>query len=92
HFEYSTDFDQVTRYTSPKGIVAKLTYDTNGNVINVIEALGSANERQTHFIYDQYGQASQITIGNGNNSRTIKLKYDNNGNINELTDSKGNTY
>jgi RHS repeat-associated protein len=77
-------------YTDQKGIVTEYEYDNKGNLITLIEAKGTTDERTTRYTYDEYGQVKTETSGESiaNNTvlATTEYDYDNLGNLIQIKD------
>lgn len=80
-------------YIDQKGIVTEYEYDNKGNLITLIEAKGTADERTTRYTYDEYGQIKTETTGESiaNNTAlaTTEYDYDNYGNLIQIKDPEG---
>lgn len=80
-------------YTNEKGITTEYEYDNKGNLITLIEAKGSTEERTTRYTYDAYGQVKTETTGESiaNNTvlATTEYDYDNFGNLTQIKDPEG---
>jgi len=80
--------------TNEKGIVTAYEYDQKGNLLALIEAKGTDDQRITRYTYDQYGQLKTITTGESaaNNTAlaTTHYDYDQYGNVTQITDPEGN--
>ena len=78
---------QITRFTARNGRIDEFTYDNNGNVLTITEAVGDALQRQTAFEYEPvFNQVTKITDPAQNDTL---FDYDANGNLTQLTDAAG---
>ena len=72
---YETDlFGNVLQMTDGNQQVTKYTYDGDNRVIAMTEALGTALQRTTHYVYDAVG--NQIALTTGWDGHTITRVYD----------------
>lgn len=74
------------------GVITQWKYDAKGSVIEQIEAAGTTQERKTTWQYDQWGQATQRTLGEGAEAIVWQYRYDDWGNVAELTDPTGDVW
>ncbi|RUS67838.1 Putative deoxyribonuclease RhsC [Saezia sanguinis] len=91
-FEYDDNLNKPTRYTDALGQVTIFAYDSNGNLLQSVEAAGTPEQRTGAWVYDAYGQPTQFTLRQGNDTIELHLAYDPNGNVSTLTDGKGYNY
>ncbi len=80
--------------TNEKGVVNTYDYDSNGNVLVLVEAKGTPLERTTRYTYDEYGQLKTKTTGESAANDTVlattHYDYDSYGNVIQVTDPEGN--
>lgn len=74
------------------GVVTEWKYDSKGSVIEQIEALGAPVQRKTVWEYDQWGQPTKRTLGEGADAIVWQYRYDAYGNVAEMTDSVGDIW
>jgi YD repeat-containing protein len=87
-YEYESRFNNVTKETNEKGIVTTYSYDSSGNLLQKVEAAGTANQRVTSYTYDAAGNPLTITApGNA----TTTMTYNAAGNMISLADPEGAT-
>lgn len=91
---WHSKYDFPLTETNEKGIVTAYEYDDKGNLLTLIEAKGTVDERITRYTYDQYGQVKTVTTGESaaNNTAlaTTSYEYDEYGNVIQVTDPEGN--
>jgi RHS repeat-associated protein len=92
-YTYEPRFNKVIQQVNERGIVTKYEYDSSGNMLRKIEALGTTNERTTEYIYDTAGNPLSIKIvGDAKTSEAISfMAYDSSANLISETDPEGNT-
>jgi len=92
-FEYDSRFHRPSRIVDQRGNATTHEFDESGNLTRKNEATGTADERASTFIYDEFGQLLNATvIGDENTAPASSIfSYDNNGNIESITDPEGNT-
>ncbi len=80
--------------TNEKGVVTAYEYDDKGNLLTLIEAKGTPDERTTRYTYDEFGQLKTETTGesvaNNTELATTSYDYDQYGNVTKITDPEGN--
>ncbi|ACE86285.1 RHS repeat-associated core domain-containing protein [Cellvibrio japonicus] len=80
--------------TNEKGITTTYEYDTSGNLITLVEAKGTPDERTTRYTYDEFGQIkTKITgesVANNTELAVTYYEYDQYGNIIQVMDPEGN--
>jgi len=80
--------------TNEKGVITTYEYDSNGNLITLIEAKGTPDERTTRYTYDEFGQIkTKITgesVANNTELAVTYYEYNQYGNIIQVTDPEGN--
>lgn len=54
--EYLGPFNRISKHTDARGEITQFSYDDNGNLITLIEGLGTALQRSVDFTYDEFGQ------------------------------------
>ncbi len=74
------------------GVVTEWKYDSKGSVIEQIEAFGTPVQRKTVWEYDQWGQPTKRTLGEGADAIVWQYRYDAYGNVAEMTDSVGDIW
>jgi RHS repeat-associated protein len=89
-----TQWSLPTSETNEKGVVTNYEYDTHSNLLTLMEAKGTPDERTTRYTYDQYGQLKTKTTGEStaNNTAlvTTSYEYDQYGNITKVTAPENN--
>ncbi|WP_193222194.1 RHS repeat-associated core domain-containing protein [Alkalilimnicola sp. S0819] len=92
-WRYDPVYSQVLQETNELGIVTQYTYDAQGNLTRMVEAVGKPAERTTTFTYDQHGQ--RLTQTKAGDARTATARtsytYDAWGNLTSRTDPEGYT-
>lgn len=76
--------DRITKFTYADGSQVSYTYDSNGNLISMVDTTGT-----TTFTYDQDNRLLQKTLPNLVN---ISATYDGEGNLTSFTDSSGTVH
>ncbi len=77
-----------TTIEGQNGVETDLTYDTNGRVLTVTVAPGTALEAVTTFTYDDAGDLTGMELPNGTN---VTYTYDNARRLTGITDDLGNS-
>lgn len=76
------------------GVITQYEYDHKGNLVTLIEAQGTEDERTTRYTYDQYGQVIEMVTGESargdTDLATTRYEYDQYGNLIELVAPLGN--
>ena len=89
----STSYDPVFSLpllkTDTAGVQTKYDYDSKGNLLSMIEALGLPEQRVTTATYDAYGQLQTRTRKGATTAddATVSYQYDNYGNVTTATDA-----
>gem|GEM_PF-2037197 len=80
--DYTSDFNQVSAITDPKGNITRMTYDLRGNLTEVSDALG----HRSRMSYDALGHvtAAQDPLGN-----VSAFEYGGLGALSKITDPLG---
>lgn len=91
-YEYDQALNKPIRYTNAQGNVTAMEYNAQGEITKLVLAQGLPEEAVTNWTYNQLGQPTQITYGNGQDQITLQQNYDENGNVASITDANGNTY
>lgn len=80
--------------TNQKGVTTAYDYETHGNLMELVEAKGTPQEKTTRYIYDEYGQIKSKSIGesaaNDTDIATTQYEYDQYGNVTQIIDPEGN--
>lgn len=80
--------------TDEKGLITTYDYETSGNLISLVEAKGTPQEKTTRYTYDEYGQiktrAKGESVANTTELAVTHYEYDQYGNITQITDPEGN--
>ena len=78
-------FGLPLRIVNERGIVTEFEYDSSGNLLALIEAKGTNDQRTTRIEYDDYGQVIKLTTGESVIGKTslavVKFQYDDRGNL-----------
>jgi RHS repeat-associated protein len=92
-YQYEHTYSNITQMTNELGVVTKYEYGPHGNLKRRTEALGLPEQRVTEYIYDPYGQRTQIKqLGDAVTQEAITgLTYDDYGNVATYTDAENNT-
>lgn len=90
--EYDEAKGLKIKSVNPLGVITQWKYDTKGSVTEQIEAVGTPQQRKTTWQYDQWGQATQRTLGEGAEAIVWQYRYDDWGNVAELTDPTGDVW
>ncbi|KAB7627951.1 RHS repeat-associated core domain-containing protein [Alkalilimnicola sp. S0819] len=92
-WRYDPVYSQVLKETNELGIVTQYSYDAQGNLTKLVEAVGKPAERTTIFTYDQHGQ--RLTQTRAGDARTATARtsysYDAWGNLASRTGPEGHT-
>ncbi len=76
-----------TQVTYPNGRIDQYTYDEIGNLIRFLEAVGTAQQRETRYEYEQvFNLLTRITDPAG---KITRFEYDSNGNLTRTTNALG---
>ncbi|HDH12596.1 MAG TPA: RHS repeat protein [Nitrospirae bacterium] len=90
-YEYEHTFNRITKQTDQNGNITQYQYDSKGNLTRKTEAVGTASERVTTYIYENDQLTSATIQGDANTiSATTAYTYDTNGNIASITGPEGN--
>jgi RHS repeat-associated protein len=81
--EYEPVFNQVTRVIDELGHVTVYSYDSNGNMLSMTNAMGQT----TRYSYDQFGQLESVTDPLAHITR---IEHDAYGNMSAVVDPAGN--
>lgn len=91
---FHPEFELPVTQTDENGRITDHDYTEEGNLLTLIEAKGTDDERTTRYTYDEYGQLKTKTTGESaaNNTAlaTTEYEYDQYGNITQVTDPEGN--
>ncbi|MDO3383999.1 RHS repeat-associated core domain-containing protein [Gilvimarinus algae] len=86
-------YSQPLSRTDERGTITSYEYDNTGNLLTLIEAQGTPDQRTTRYAYDEYGQLRELTTGEsaaGNTElATTYYDYDTYGNLTQITDPMG---
>jgi RHS repeat-associated protein len=89
-----TQWSLPTSEINEKAVVTNYEYDTHSNLLTLIEAKGTLDERITRYTYDEFGQLKTKTTGESavNNTAlaTTHYEYDQYSNIIQVTAPEGN--
>ena len=92
-YEYEHTWHRRIRETNELGVVTEFSYsyDTAGNMIQKIKAVGTPDERVTEFAYDTAGHLLTIKIVSDAQTAEANtvMTYDDFGNMTSLTDPEG---
>jgi YD repeat-containing protein len=83
YYTYEPTYNQISSQIDPLGRVTSYLYDSRGNRIKVIDALGNENSQA----FDSYGQLLETKDAKGN---VTKYEYDRYGNQTAVIDPLGN--
>ncbi|QKX18569.1 RHS repeat-associated core domain-containing protein [Microbulbifer sp. YPW1] len=87
--EWNTELTLPLKQRDERGVITQYEYDAKGNLINLTEAAGTADQRITRYTYDAYGQLESQTTGEstaGNTAlSTTSWEYDAYGNVTKVT-------
>ena len=91
-FAYEHTFNHLTRAVDARGNVSTYQYDENGNLTELVKAVGTDDEQATVYTYDDQGQLLTATTEADANteSATSTLTYHENGNLESIVDAEGN--
>lgn len=89
--EYNGPFHKISQHTNAIGKITHYDYDSKGNLIRMIEAVGTDLSRQVDLTYDNYGQRTQITYAQdaSTSAATYRIEFDNYGRKTKLTNALG---
>jgi YD repeat-containing protein len=89
-WKYHPSLNYVTEAVDELGRVGRYEYDDRGNLIKLVEAVGTAQERQTLYRYDEYGQVIESKRpGNTVASDVVtSYEYDGYGNMIRMTNAE----
>ncbi|WP_345552423.1 RHS repeat-associated core domain-containing protein [Microbulbifer aestuariivivens] len=87
--EWDTELTLPLRQRDERGVISEYTYDANGNLITLTEAVGTEDQRITRYTYDQYGQLATQISGESAAANTAlattRWQYDAYGNLTKVT-------
>lgn len=92
-YAIDTKYSNITKETDENGNVTNFEYDSKGNLIRKIEAVGKPETRITEYDYDVYGNVTNIRrLADAKTalSETI-MTYDDFGNVKTMQDAEGYT-
>ncbi len=89
-YEYDSN-QRLTKFTDEGGIVTMYSHDGNGNVSEVIQALGTPLERRMRIVYDALGNPTSVTtLGTATTAPTVvTFGYSARGELRSVTDPNG---
>jgi RHS repeat-associated protein len=86
--QYDPTYSNVTQHIDENGSTTQNSYDSKGNLLKTVEAVGLAEQRTTEYTYDADNQRiSQTRKGDANTADAVtRYAYDGNGNVLTVTD------
>ena len=88
---YDVAVNRPTQKVDENGSVTRNTYDAAGNLVEKVEAAGTAAERTTAYTYDDDGNLLTVTVAGDDATEAAQtvMTYDDAGNLTAVTDPAG---
>ncbi|MCC6797330.1 MAG: VCBS repeat-containing protein, partial [Candidatus Hydrogenedentes bacterium] len=77
---------RITTITDPKGQVTEQEVNSQGQVIRITQAKGTARETTLDYVYDSFGNRTTVTRVTGSFTHTTTMQYDLRGRKTDLID------